>query len=105
MTPIYVSIQQEATGKNIRRLMKAVGIRVKDVQTACGFEQPQAVYKWLNGQSLPSLDNLLILSILLHTSMEGILVTNGEALLPFCGRIKPLRMRLHKALDVSLSWR
>ena len=83
MTPIYISIQQEETGRNIRRLMQASGICVRDVQDACGFEQPQAVYKWLSGKSLPSIDNLLIPSVLLHTNLEGILVTSGDALLPF----------------------
>ena len=52
---------------------------VKNVREACGFEQPQAAYKWLNGQSLASLDNLLILK----TNMESILVTNEDALLRY----------------------
>lgn len=34
----------------------------------------QAVYKWLSGSSLPSLDNMVILSRILHTSIEDILV-------------------------------
>ncbi len=80
MKPVNVMIEMEATGRNIRRIMTQRGIRVRDVQKACGFEQPQAVYKWLRGQSLPSVDNLVILSIILHTSIEGILVTNEDAL-------------------------
>ena len=53
----------------------------RDVQAAMGFENPQAVYKWLSGRSLPSLDNLLILSKLLNSTMEDILVVDGD--LPF----------------------
>ena len=34
-----------------------------------GFENPQAIYKWISGRSLPSLDNFVILSRLLHTSI------------------------------------
>lgn len=54
---------------------------LQDVQNAMGFENPQAIYKWLSGRSLPSLDNFVILSRLLHTSMEDILVIDGDIVL------------------------
>ena len=52
--------------------------RFRDVQGAMGFENPQAIYKWISGKSLPSLDNFLILSRLLHASIEDILVVDGD---------------------------
>ena len=76
--PIYLSVQQEATGNRIRELLLNNGYTVKDIQEVMGFENPQAVYKWLSGKSLPSLDNLLILSKVLHTSIEDILVIDGD---------------------------
>lgn len=79
MAPIYIIIDQEKTGQNILHLMHRRGLRVKDIQDACGFEQPQAVYKWIHGQTLPSIDNLLILSKLLGSSVEGILATSEDA--------------------------
>lgn len=78
MEPIYLSIRQEETGKQIKKLLLENGYTVKDVQTAMGFENPQAIYKWISGKSLPSLDNFLILSRLLHTSIENILVIDGD---------------------------
>lgn len=78
MKPMYVSIQQEETGKRMKRLLKENGYTVKDVQNAMGFENPQAVYKWLSGRSLPSIDNFIILSRLLHTTIEDILVIDGD---------------------------
>ena len=45
MQPIYLSIQQEETGAQIRKLMMKNGYTVRDVQGAMGFENPQAVYK------------------------------------------------------------
>ena len=78
MKPIYLSVQQEATGNRIRELLLNNGYTVKDIQEVMGFENPQAVYKWLSGKSLPSLDNLLILSKVLHTSIEDILVIDGD---------------------------
>ena len=78
MQPMYVSIQQKETGNRIKRLLKENGYTVKDVQGAMGFENPQAVYKWLAGRSLPSIDNFIILSRLLHASIEDILVVDGD---------------------------
>ena len=50
----------------------------REIQGAFGFESPQAIYKWIAGKSLPSLDNFIILSRLLHTSIENILVIDGD---------------------------
>lgn len=78
MKPMYLSIRQQETGKQIKRLLTDNGYSVRDVQEACGFENPQAIYKWMSGKSLPSLDNFIILSRLLHTSIEDILVIDGD---------------------------
>lgn len=63
-----------ATGKNIVRLRKARGMTVRDLQAYFGFEEPQAIYKWQRGKSLPSVDNLYALGALLEVSMDEILV-------------------------------
>ena len=81
MGPMYISIQQKETGKRIKKLLAENGYTVKDIQGAMGFENPQAVYKWVSGRSLPSLDNFIILSKLLHTSIEDILVIDGDIIL------------------------
>ena len=86
MEPMYLSIQQKETGKQIKKLLMENGYTVKDVQNAMGFENPQAIYKWISGRSLPSLDNFVILSRLLHTSIEDILVIDGDIVrLSDCG--------------------
>ena len=78
MEPIYLSIQQKETGSRIKSLLRESGYTVRDIQNAMGFENPQAIYKWISGRSLPSLDNFVILSRLLHTSIEDILVVDGD---------------------------
>ena len=62
MKPVYLSILQKETGTRIKTLLKEKGYTVKDIQEAMGFEYPQAIYKWLSGNSLPTLDNFVILS-------------------------------------------
>ncbi len=73
-TPFPV-IDPVATGANILRLRKARGLTVRDLQSYFGFEEPQAIYKWQKGQSLPTVDNLYALGALLEVPMEEILVS------------------------------
>lgn len=82
MEPIYVMIDSAETGNHIRKLMDARGLSVRDVQEACGFVGPQSVYNWLSGKKLPRLDNMIILSKLLDTTIDNILVTNEDVV--FC---------------------
>lgn len=68
-----------ATGKNIEGLRKKAGLSVKDLQDAFGFATPQAIYKWQHGAALPTIDNLVVLSVLLQVTLDDILVIDGAA--------------------------
>ena len=70
----YPVIDTCATGARIKALRLERGLTVKEIQKALGFNEPQAVYKWERGSSLPSTDNLLALSLLLEVQIEEILV-------------------------------
>ena len=67
-------IDLTATGRNITRLRKAKGLSVRDIQAWYGFEEPQAIYRWQYGKTLPSVDNLYALSVILEVPMERILI-------------------------------
>ena len=71
------TVNRKATAVNIRRLMDKAGISVADVQEAMMFEYPQAIYKWLQGRNLPSLDNMVILAHLLHVTVDEIVILEG----------------------------
>ena len=68
----YVDIIK--TGENIDRLRIAAGLSVRDIQRVFGFATPQAIYKWLHGASLPTIDNLVILAAILHVTLDEIIV-------------------------------
>lgn len=72
-------IDLKATGRNIKNLRKKAGMSVKDLQAVMGFTNPQAIYKWQNGSSLPSIDNFVLLSAALNTSIDDILVIDDLA--------------------------
>lgn len=73
-------IDPVATGKNIIRLRTERGLSVRDLQAYFGFEEPQAIYKWQQGKSLPTVDNLYALGALLDVPMEEILVSASSKL-------------------------
>ena len=63
-----------ATGQNIDRLRNAAGLSVKDMQMIFGFATPQAIYKWIHGTSMPTIDNLVILAAVLGVTWDEIVV-------------------------------
>lgn len=67
------TINLAMTGVKIDSLRKKANMSVKDLQKIFGFSTPQAIYKWIYGKSLPSIDNLLILADVFDVSIEDIL--------------------------------
>jgi len=70
----FPAIDPVATGKNIKDLREERGLTVRNLQEYFGFEEPQAIYRWQYGKTLPSVDNLYALSVFLEVPMENILV-------------------------------
>ena len=62
-------IDKKQTGINLRRIMDECGFTVKDVQQYLRLGSIQSVYHWLNGISMPSVDNLYALSYLFQVSV------------------------------------
>ena len=56
----FPQIDVRATGQNIDRLLTEKQISVRTLQTYFGFDTPRAIYKWLRGEHLPSVDHLLL---------------------------------------------
>ena len=68
------TINVKATGVRIRQLLDDADMSVRDLQNVMGFTTPQAIYKWLHGKCLPSIDNLVVLSMVLGVSINEIIV-------------------------------
>ena len=67
-------VDLKATGAQIKSLRTKCGYTVHDNQSVFGFEYPQAVYAWECGKSIPTIDNLLVLSHLFEVSVEEIVI-------------------------------
>jgi transcriptional regulator with XRE-family HTH domain len=72
-------INTAATGQNINRMRIGAGMTVRDMQEVFGFTTPQAIYKWIHGTSLPTIDNLVILAAILGVTMDDIVVVDIPA--------------------------
>lgn len=73
------SINMKATGENIVQLMDKAGITVRMLQRFFNFENPNAIYKWRHGASLPTVDNLVALAFILHVRMDDIIALEGRS--------------------------
>lgn len=73
-----VSIDFIKTGEKIDELRKANGFTVRDLQDIFGFGTPQAIYKWIRGDCLPKIDNLVVLADIFNVTIDDIIILIKE---------------------------
>ena len=73
---MFPLINLKENGKNLRKIMREQDVTVKEVQHYLGLGSVQSIYHWLNGISLPSIDNLYALSVLFDVSMDELICGN-----------------------------
>ena len=71
----YPVIDPVGPGTNIKLLIKNSGNTITGIDRMLGIADMSTMYKWLRGDALPGIDNMLALSILLNVSINDILVT------------------------------
>lgn len=64
----------KATGANIKKMMKDRNIKAKDIQVKCGFRTPQAVFKWMRGDTMPTIDNMIIIADMFGVKIDDIII-------------------------------
>lgn len=72
----YPQINLLKTGEWLRILSRHFGYSVKDIQDYLHISSNQAIYEWFNGHTLPSVNNLLALSLLFNMPINLLLVDN-----------------------------
>ena len=75
---IFPTIDLVATGKNILRLREESGLSVRELQDIFGFATPQAIYKWQHGSTMPTIDNLIVLSAVFKVSLDEIIILEAN---------------------------
>ena len=74
---MFPTINKKETGVNLRRIMDMRGVKPKDIQEYLGFGCVQSVYRWLDGVSMPTVDNLYAISKMLQVPMDSIVCGNA----------------------------
>lgn len=73
---MYVGIDMPGTGARIKALRQKNHFTVEALcEILC--VSPQAIYKWQNGESLPTLDNIMVLSDIFKVKVEDIVAREG----------------------------
>ncbi len=79
---MFPTIDVKETGKNIRRIMDRRGISAKDIQNYLHLGCVQSVYRWLEGENMPTIDNLYALSELFKVPMDELVCGNRNTIEP-----------------------
>lgn len=74
----YPGIDMKLTGEKLKQLLKSAGYDVKYIQDYLHLSCPQPIYRWFKGKTLPSVDHLYALCILLGMHMEELLVPESQ---------------------------
>ena len=74
MNQVYYVIDLKATGERIRELRLISGLTVRFICDCVGIENEVSYYKWQRGDCLPSIDHLVVLSVLFGVTIDDILV-------------------------------
>lgn len=83
MKKAFRIIDMQATGQHICQIMEEQGTSVRKLQAFFGFDSPNAIYKWIHGESLPSLDNLYALAGYFRMTVDEILIPMEEKKKPY----------------------
>ncbi len=99
---MFPIIDRKRTGIRLRRIMDERGLSVKDVQQYLELGSVQSVYHWLNGLSMPTIDNLYALSELFQMPIDDLVCGNRDNVFAYmsdsqCERISAYYERLNKA--------
>ena len=73
---IFPIINTVATGQNINRMRIGAGMTVRDIQEVSGFTTPQAIYKWIHGTAMPTIDNMVILASMFDVTVDDIIAVD-----------------------------
>ena len=73
-------VDMKKTGVHIKELFDKKNISVAEIQKELGLKSPQSVYRWYNGEAMPTVEHLYSLASMLHVPIEELLVFKTETI-------------------------
>lgn len=92
---MFPVIDKRKTGIRLRRLMDERKLSVKDVQQFLGLGSVQSVYHWLNGKSMPTIDNLYAMSELFQVPIDDMVVGNRAPVMVITEPVQSNRLAVY----------
>lgn len=103
-----VSLDVLMTGQVLSGKIKKSGYTIAEIQRKLKLACPQPVYRWINGQTLPSIDNLYNLSKLLKVPMDELVVARQDEVWVQqvgCNRNENIRLKTYHSRILSMRMR
>lgn len=75
---IFSSLDMIMAGQILKNKIRKCGYTVREIQKLLHLSCPQPIYRWMRGCTMPSLDNLYVLSSILGTHMEDLLLPKQD---------------------------
>ena len=75
---VFVGIDPVAIGNRIATLRESSGYTVSELIEKVGLKSEMSFYKWRKGESVPTVDNLLVLSVIFNTSIDYLVKGENE---------------------------
>lgn len=72
-----ITVDMTKTGENIENMRRSSGLTVRQVLDEIGLSSPNSFSKWIHGQSMPTIDNLVILASLFGVGIGDIVATKA----------------------------
>ena len=73
----YIFIDVEATGKHLKTLIQEKGISSEEIRNLLGLSCVQTIYKWYQGKTIPSIDNLVRLAEMLNVKIDDLIIVTS----------------------------
>lgn len=73
-----LSLDMRMTGQVLKQMIRKKGYTVSEIQKELSLSCPQPIYRWINGQTMPSIDNLYKLSMILDVHMEDLVLPRQD---------------------------
>lgn len=68
------TIDKERTGRWLKFLFQYKGLTVKEAKEYLSLTCVQTIYRWFKGETIPTVDNLYVLSELLDMPMDSLII-------------------------------
>lgn len=75
---IGISLDMRMTGELLNYMIRKRGYTVSEIQEELSLSCPQPIYRWIRGQTMPSIDNLYKLSKILNVHMDELVIPSRD---------------------------